>query len=158
MLLGVSMKILKHEEEAKDIVQQIFLKAMNELKKYEVDYFKSWIYMMAKNECLMRLRKNKGGTIELKDELYAKAQTETTVEEHWQNDFLLSTLEDSLSLLKDEQQKCIALFYLEKKSYHEVAAMTGFSLLQVKSFLQNGKRNLKLLIEEKLKSNKKNNL
>ena len=59
LLLGVSMKYLKNEEEAKDAVQQVFLKAINELHKYKVEYFKSWIYMIAKNHCLMKLR-NKG--------------------------------------------------------------------------------------------------
>ncbi len=156
MLLGVSMKLLKNEEEAKDVVQQIFLKALNELKKYEVEYFKSWIYMMAKNECLMKLRKNKGSTVELKEELVTNVHSGITAEEHWQNEHMLNTMEDSLSQLKEEQQKCISLFYLEKKSYHEIGAKTGFTLLQVKSFLQNGKRNLKLLMEEKIKRENKN--
>ena len=156
MLLGVSMKILKQEEEAKDIVQQIFLKALNELKKYEVDYFKSWIYMMAKNECLMKLRKSKEMTVELREELVTSAHNEIPAEEHWENERILNSMIDSLSQLKEEQQKCISLFYLEKKSYTEISATTGFTLLQVKSFLQNGKRNLKLLIEEKIKRENKN--
>ena len=156
MLLGVSMKILKQEEEAKDIVQQIFLKALNELKKYEVDYFKSWIYMMAKNECLMKLRKSKEITVELREELVTSAHNEIPAEEHWENERILNSMADSLSQLKEEQQKCISLFYLEKKSYTEISAATGFTLLQVKSFLQNGKRNLKLLMEEKIKRENKN--
>src|SRR5437667_9458831 len=60
LLLGVCMKYLKNEEEAKDAVQQIFLKVITELKKYKVDYFKSWIYMVAKNHCLMKLRDGHG--------------------------------------------------------------------------------------------------
>ena len=156
MLLGVSMKLLKNEEEAKDVVQQIFLKALSELKKYEVAYFKSWIYMMAKNECLMKLRKNKGTTLELKEELVTSAHSEIPAEEHWENERILNSMTDSLSQLKEEQQKCISLFYLEKKSYTEISTATGFTLLQVKSFLQNGKRNLKLLMEEKIKREHKN--
>src|SRR6266480_998564 len=60
LLLGVCMKYLKNEEEAKDCVQQIFLKAITELKKYKVDYFKSWLYMVAKNHCLMKIRDSHG--------------------------------------------------------------------------------------------------
>ncbi|HRF25092.1 MAG TPA: sigma-70 family RNA polymerase sigma factor, partial [Chitinophagaceae bacterium] len=52
LLLGVCMKYLKNEEEAKDSVQQIFLKVIQELHKYKVEYFKSWLYMVAKNHCL----------------------------------------------------------------------------------------------------------
>jgi RNA polymerase sigma-70 factor (ECF subfamily) len=59
LLLGVCMKYLKNEEDAKDAVQQIFLKVISELSKYKVDYFKSWIYMIAKNHCLMKIRGNK---------------------------------------------------------------------------------------------------
>lgn len=112
--------------------------------------------MMAKNECLMKLRKNKGTTVELKEELVTSAHKEVPAEEHWENERILNSMTDSLSHLKEEQQKCISLFYLEKKSYHEIAATTGFTLLQVKSFLQNGKRNLKLLMEEKMKKENKN--
>src|ERR1700740_908491 len=60
LLLGVSMKYLKNEEEAKDSVQQIFLKVIQELHKYKVEYFKSWLYMVAKNHCLMKLRDRQG--------------------------------------------------------------------------------------------------
>lgn len=112
--------------------------------------------MMAKNECLMKLRKSKGITVELKEGLVTNAHREIPAEEHWENERILNSMTDSLSQLKDEQQKCISLFYLEKKSYTEISATTGFTLLQVKSFLQNGKRNLKLLMEEKMKRENKN--
>jgi RNA polymerase sigma factor (sigma-70 family) len=60
LLLGVCMKYLKNEDEAKDSVQQVFLKVIQELHKYKVEYFKSWLYMVAKNHCLMRLREKQG--------------------------------------------------------------------------------------------------
>jgi DNA-directed RNA polymerase specialized sigma24 family protein len=60
LLLGVCMKYLKNEEEAKDSVQQVFLKAIAELQKYKVTYFKSWLYMVAKNHSLMKLRDRQG--------------------------------------------------------------------------------------------------
>src|SRR5882724_9214409 len=71
LLLGVCMKYLKNEEEAKDAVQQVFLKAINELHKYKVDYFKSWLYMVAKNHCLMKLRDKGKYTSEINDQLMA---------------------------------------------------------------------------------------
>ncbi len=151
LLLGVSMKYLKNEEEAKDSVQQIFLKVIQELQKYKVEYFKSWLYMVAKNHCLMKLRDKQGKmTAEINDRLAIRPEEETDRQALLQNDYTLSLMEDSLKELNPEQQQCVTLFYLEKKSYQVVSDETGFSMLQVKSYIQNGKRNLKLLIEKKM--------
>ena len=151
LLLGVCMKYLKNEEEARDAVQQIFLKAITELKKYRVEYFKSWIYMVAKNHCLMKLRDEHGKKVELTDR-YLQAKDES--EDHLnllQKDVTLDMMAESLKELQQEQQQCVTLFYLQKKSYQEISDDTGFSMMQVKSYIQNGKRNLRLLIEKKLK-------
>ena len=152
LLLGVCMKYLKNEEEAKDCVQQIFLKTITELRKYKVVYFKSWIYMVAKNHCLMKIRDKQGKMpVELTDRQSSTPDTGTDSSLLWQNDKTLEHLTESLNELNTEQQQCVTLFYLEKKSYQEISELTGYSLLQVKSFIQNGKRNLKIMIERKLK-------
>ncbi|MBC7874271.1 MAG: sigma-70 family RNA polymerase sigma factor [Ferruginibacter sp.] len=151
LLLGVSMKYLKNEEEAKDSVQQIFLKVIQELQKYKVEFFKSWLYMVAKNHCLMKLRDRHGKiTAEINDRLAVKPEDETDIQALIDTDHNLDLMEASLKELNPEQQQCVTLFYLQKKSYQEVSAETGYSLLQVKSYIQNGKRNLKLLIEKKI--------
>jgi len=151
LLLGVSMKYLKNEEEAKDSVQQIFLKVIQELQKYKVDYFKSWLYMVAKNHCLMKLRDRQGKiTAEITDKLTTKPEDETDLQALADNDHTLELMEIALNELNAEQQQCVTLFYLQKKTYQEVSDETGFSMLQVKSYIQNGKRNLKILIEKKL--------
>ena len=147
LLLGVCMKYLKNEEDARDCVQQIFLKVINELRKYKVDYFKSWIYMIARNHCLMRLRDNKNMTVELFEHSSAASHAETDKNIHIEKDELFQRMEAALNKLNPEQKLCVKLFYLQKKSYSEVAEITGFSMMQVKSHLQNGKRNLKLLLE-----------
>ena len=147
LLLGVCMKYLKNEEESRDCVQQIFLKVINELHKYKVDYFKSWIYMIAKNHCLMKLRDQKNKIVELNQEATIGINFETDKISIVEKDLLLQKLEAAINKLNPDQQQCVKLFYLEKKSYSEVAEITGFTMLQVKSYLQNGKRNLKLLME-----------
>ena len=152
LLLGVCMKYLKNEEEAKDSVQQIYLKVIQELQKYKVEYFKSWLYMVAKNHCLMKLRdRQKKIPAELTDKLMAKPGEETDWQALSQTDHALDLMEESLDELNPEQKQCVTLFYLQKKSYQEISDETGFSMLQVKSFIQNGKRNLKLMIEKKMK-------
>ena len=147
LLLGVSMKYLKNEEEAKDAVQQVFFKAINELHKYKVEYFKSWIYMIAKNHCLMQLR-NKGrfSTGINEATLITPAEPENNYI-HIEKDQTLDKLATALQQLNKEQQLCVTLFYLEKKSYQEISEQSSFSVLQVKSHIQNGKRNLKIIME-----------
>jgi RNA polymerase sigma-70 factor (ECF subfamily) len=146
------MKYLKDEEEAKDAVQQIFLKVITELHKYKVDYFKSWLYMIAKNLCLMKIRDKHGRIpIEFTDN-FASTEEFFKKSEFLEKDKTLSFIEEGLHQLNAEQQHCVTLFYLQKKSYQEIAEITGFNLLQVKSFIQNGKRNLKLIVEKKMKN------
>lgn len=158
LLLGVCMKYLKNEEEAKDSVQQVFLKVIQELHKYKVEYFKSWLYMVAKNHCLMKLREKQGKiTTEISDRLSAKQEDETDLQSLVQNDHTLELMAVALKELNPEQQQCVTLFYLQKKSYQEVSSETGFSMLQVKSYIQNGKRNLKILIEKKLQEESDSN-
>ncbi len=151
LLFGVCMKYLKNEEDAKDSVQQIFLKVISEVQKYKVGYFKSWLYMIARNHCLMKIRDRQGKIpVELTDKLHT-ADEVNNKQELIEKDTTLALIEEGLQELNEEQRLCLTLFYLEKKSYHEIADITGYSLLQVKSFIQNGKRNLKLSVEKKLK-------
>ena len=150
LLLGVCMKYLKDETESKDCVQQIFLKVLTEVSKYRIDYFKSWLYMVAKNHCLMRLRdKGSKGTKELTE--HHLVHTESARHELIENEQTYDLLEDAIQELNDEQRQCVILFYLKKKSYQQIAEKTGYSLLQVKSYIQNGKRNLKIILEKKMK-------
>ena len=155
LLLGVCMKYLKNEEEAKDCVQQVFLKAITELGKYKVEYFKAWIYMVAKNHCLMKIRDKQGKrAIEITD--IHVATNDDLFEEniHLEKDALLNRMSAALEELSAEQKQCIILFYLEKRSYQEIAETTGFTLMQVKSYIQNGKRNMKIMLEKKMKTGK----
>ncbi len=148
LLFGVCMKYLKNEEEAKDAVQQVFLKAIHELQKYKVAYIKSWLYMVAKNHCLMKLRDKGKHTIEINDQVLPATQDGLVIQEIKEKDRALDNLSKALGELNREQQLCVTLFYLEKKSYQQVADITGYSLMQVKSNIQNGKRNLKIIMEK----------
>jgi RNA polymerase sigma-70 factor (ECF subfamily) len=156
LLYGVCMKYLKHEEEAKDAVQQIFLKAISELQKYRVTYFKSWLHMVARNYCLMQLRdKEKASPLPVTEKMMASEPEETdSLVFHQQKDAALSALDEALEELNEDQKQCIVLFYLQKKSYNDIALMTGYSPMQIKSHIQNGKRNLKIIMEKKMKKDK----
>lgn len=153
LLLGLCMKYLKNEEEAKDTVQQIFLKVITELHKYRVDYFKSWLYMVARNHCLMKLRDRQGrATLEIKDQLLPAEEDSLRLQRILEKDKKLDLMNESLEELNEEQKRCLTLFYLEKKSYQQIADQMGFTLMQVKSHIQNGKRNLKLILDKKMRN------
>ncbi len=151
LLFGVCMKYLKNEEEARDTVQQIFLKAITELHKYKVEYFKSWIYMVSRNHCLMKLRDRQGRvSTDINEDVMASPDDGQGKKIHVEKERVLEIMETSLQELNKEQKLCVTLFYLEKKSYQEITETTGFTMMQVKSHIQNGKRNLKLLVDKKM--------
>ena len=153
LLFGVCMKYLKNEEEAKDAVQQVYTKAIIELQKYPVAFLKSWLYMIARNHCLMQLR-NKHHTIPAEWASNEVANDEDPLVSRQilaDDNMLMELTSEGLMQLPEPQSKCITLFYLDKKSYQQIAASTGYNLMQVKSHIQNGKRNIKLWVEKKLK-------
>lgn len=149
LVYGVCLKYLKHRENAQDAVMQIFEELITKLPKNEVQNFKSWLHVVTKNHCLMELRSAKSKTIEvdfstINMEIASNAHptSETDIEEN------IVKLEKCIEKLKNEQKACVKLFYLEKKCYQEITDITSFSIKKVKSYIQNGKRNLKQCIEQ----------
>ena len=154
LIFGVCIKYLKNEDDAKDAVMQIFENLIDTINDQEILNFKSWIYTVAKNHCLMKLRKEK--SIAGKEEDYKKLITSKVVELseeiHLINDKeskdIFDKLEKAIKSLKREQQICIKMLYLQNKTYAEVSEMTGYTMKQVKSYVQNGKRNLRNYLEK----------
>jgi len=104
--------------------------------------------MIARNHCLMQLRKHDiKSTKEINENIF---EEEPSLQQHVEKEQLLSLIEMSLDELNADQKTCITLFYLDKRSYQQISEQTGLSLMQVKSFIQNGKRNLKILVKKKL--------
>lgn len=143
LVMGTAMKYLKNQFDAEDLVMQLFEKLPKKLLSHNIQHFKSWLYMVTKNECLMLLRKKGRVSAEITKELEASDELELTIKKEEQ----LNALEDAIDELKEEQQTCIKLFYLESKSYQEIAASLKLDIKKVKSAIQNGKRNLKLNLE-----------
>jgi len=156
LVFGVCMKYLKNTDDAEDAVMSIFEKLMTDLKKHEVKDFKNWLYRVAKNHCLMQLRKRKVW-MRAEDEItYEKQQEfmESAFPGHLNDESIIDTgilisLQSALKVLKEEQKKCLEMMYLQNKSYIEIAQLTGYSMKQVKSYIQNGKRNLKNIMVSK---------
>jgi RNA polymerase sigma factor (sigma-70 family) len=147
LVYGVCMKYFKNRETAKDAVMQVFEKLITSLKTHEVENFKAWLYVTTRNHCLMELRHKKGKFMEeispvlMENEFLLHQEVDDEREQD------LKRMEDCINKLIDGQQQCVRLFYLEEKCYKEICSMTGFDMNQVKSFIQNGKRNLKICME-----------
>jgi len=150
LVYGVCLKYLKDREESKDAVMQIFEKIIEELRHREVQNFKSWLYVVTKNFCLMALR-NKKSTVDI-TEITEKNQSflvESSGQMHPIDEALHSkTLKKCLEELPDEQKQCLELFYYKEKCYKEISEITNYEMNRVKSYLQNGKRNLKNCMEK----------
>lgn len=145
LVFGLSLKYLKNKDESRDILFGIFEKLLSDLKKYEIRNFKSWLYTYTRNECLMFLRKNRINTVSADVfDLPLKLQEEEEQEEGMEKETVLGTLEHMVETLTEEQKVCIRMFYIENKSYNDIASETGLSFNQIKSFIQNGKRNLRI--------------
>ena len=140
---------MKNEDESKDAVLEIFEQLLVDLLKHDVANFKSWLHSVSRNHCLMLLRKESAKLKRVSEYEYAfdvenSYETPFHVNEKETQEVQLTDLEQALTELKEEQRICIELFFLKEKCYDEVAELTGYSIKQVKSYLQNGKRNLSL--------------
>jgi RNA polymerase sigma factor (sigma-70 family) len=154
LIFGVCVKYLKDEDDAQDASMQIFEKLLIDLKKHEIEQFKAWLHMVCKNYCLMQLRsgasklkrnremqKDFVGLMESDHELHLIVQNTKEIQ--------LTHMEECMNGLNSEQKLCIELFFLQEKSYQEVTEATNFTMNNVKSYIQNGKRNLKNCIESR---------
>ena len=148
LLYGVCLKYLKQPETAKDAVMQIFEELVAKLPRHEVENFKSWLYTLAKNHCLMQLRTPKN----LKTTEFNPDSMQLEEDVHLNGIQLkeenLQKLERCLETLSTEQKKAVELFYLQNKCYKEIAEATGIDWNKVRSFIQNGRRNLKICMEK----------
>jgi len=150
---AVCVKYHKDSEKAREAALEIFEELLEKLLVHEIQNFKSWLHTVARNHCLLSFR--------------AKKHEEQFIDNYkkYQNDFMeqdkvlypdyivkeenYQELEKCINQLKPEQRNCIELFYLQNKSYVETAQITGYTMKEVKTYLQNGKRNLKILMSEK---------
>lgn len=150
LLLGVGMKYLKDRDAAQDAVQQVFLKSLTHLPTGEIGNFKGWLYVLMRNHCLQFLRDR---VYLAPEEAIQTVQAEQDrKEEAIEREVTLTEMEAALGDLVKEQQVCVRAFYLYKKSYQQIMDETGYSFAQVKSYIQNGKRNLKIILSRRAQS------
>ncbi|HKB43075.1 MAG TPA: sigma-70 family RNA polymerase sigma factor [Chitinophagaceae bacterium] len=148
LVYGVCLKYFKEPETAKDSVMQIFEELVLKLKKHEVENFKGWLHQLAKNYCLMQLRTPKNmKTVEMKIEL-VQSEENVHLNGALEKEENFKKLEYCLNILTEDQRQAIKLFYLDGKCYNEIVEITGQEWNQVRSLIQNGRRNLKICMEK----------
>jgi len=148
LVFGVCFNYYKDEELSKDAVMQIFEELVVKLKIHQVQNFKSWLHVLSRNHCLMALRKAaKNPTVAMEDNFVENGEfVHLDIDDTKETQ--LTIMEKCMETLTEEQRKSVDLFYLQEKCYKEVADITGYDMLKVKSYIQNGKRNLKICIEK----------
>eukprot|EP01029_Cantina_marsupialis_P023288 TRINITY_DN57797_c0_g1_i1.p1 TRINITY_DN57797_c0_g1~~TRINITY_DN57797_c0_g1_i1.p1 ORF type:complete len:197 (+),score=23.43 TRINITY_DN57797_c0_g1_i1:98-688(+) len=151
LVYGVALKYLKNRDEAKDAVTQIFERLITEIPKFEILNFKSWLFVVTKNYCLMEIRREKANKNRF-EKFSVDQNMESTELLHPIDEDLNSSLQENLKhcleRLKKEQQECVQLFYYQEKSYGDIADELNIAEKKVKSYIQNGKRNLKICLEQ----------
>jgi RNA polymerase sigma factor (sigma-70 family) len=144
LVMGACLKYLKNIHNAEDICMQIFETLSEKLIKHDIINFKSWLFTVTRNECLMYFRKTK------KDEVSIEQFDSADLNEEYNlnYDMHLDQLKNFIGTLKDEQRQCLELFYFSDQSYDQIASSLAINIKQVKSSIQNGKRNLKIKMME----------
>ena len=149
LVYGVALKYLKRPEDAQDAVMQLFEELVVKIKEVEIQSFKAWLYTCIRNNCLMEIRKrSKNLSVSLDDSFmeFCDDFHLTVVSESENRE---ESLRECVESLPEKQRISVKYFFFDELSYKEVEERTGVSLKMVKSFIQNGKRNLKLCLERK---------
>jgi RNA polymerase sigma-70 factor (ECF subfamily) len=158
VVYGTCLFYLQDKDEAQDATMQLFEKMMLDINTREINNFKAWLSFVVRNHCISLIRKTKTNSKNVKSYYeFEKEDTSYEAEEKIgavSDDILLQEMKSCLPKLKEKQRICVELFYLQNKSYQEIADSTAYNLNEIKSHIQNGKRNLKLLIEEQTRTSK----
>lgn len=149
LVYGVSLKYLKNVPDAEDMVMKLYEELREKLLQYSIGLFRSYLYTCVRNACLMEIRRrSKNISVEL-DEKFMEFCDDFDLEEVKEREGRAEALKACLEALPEKQQKCVQHFFMEERSYKEIVEASGYTLKMVKSFIQNGKRNLRLCLKQK---------
>jgi RNA polymerase sigma factor (sigma-70 family) len=147
LIYAVCLKYLKEPAEAQDAVMGIFEELIIKLRKHEVNYFRGWLYTLAKNHCLMALRSKTKMPLTQMPEFMQLAEN-NHLENVFEKELNLGRLSKCIEALSADQKQTVQLFYLEEKSYKEIAGITQTEWNKVRSLVQNARRNLKICMDK----------
>ena len=148
-IFGVAYYILKDQQAAKDIIMDVFEVLLKQDSLAKIQNKKAWLLGTSRNLSLKKFNKQ----IKTQYGLEHKNIIEQIVEKDDQEELIIKNANEEamleqLALLKPLQSKCITLYYLKGLSYQQIAKKENISMNDVKSNIQNGKRNLKIKLEK----------
>ena len=143
----LSWRMLGSEQDAEDVLQEIYLKVFDRIKNYRGDSaFSTWLYRMTTNHCLDILRRRKIiaflGFENAPEAVEKKDSTKAL------NLGLSPVVEKALAKLPEKQKACLLLREMEELSYEDIAASLQLSLGSVKSNIHRAKGFLKEYLEK----------
>ena len=160
LVFGVCLKYLEDREQAKDEVMNIFEKLVTAVPQQEISNFRTWLYVVTKNHCLMLLRSRKSEAahaeammndplffMENSSGMHPMGDDDGGDQDDPGGEDGIKRLEECIERLREEQRNCIRLFFYEGCSYRQISDRLGVDEMKVKSYIQNGKRNLKICME-----------
>ncbi|MBD8389835.1 RNA polymerase sigma factor [Dysgonomonas sp. BGC7] len=150
LIYGLCLKYLQNPEQSQDAVIDIYENLSQKIHSYEIKIFKNWLYSVVKNHCFHILKESKKEIIVNFDSQIMESDTEFTLFGEERDDDKEEALSKCMEKLPEPQKVAIEKFFYENKSYADIVDETGFHLKSVKSYIQNGKRNLKICIEKNL--------
>jgi RNA polymerase sigma factor (sigma-70 family) len=148
LVYGTCVKYLGDQEAAKDAVMNIYQELLEKVKQHSIDNFKSWLYVVTKNHCLMQLRKNKKMITTQFDSQVMQSEDFSHLDGVFEKERQLERLGYCMDKLNEEQRQTVRMFYIENKCYNEISTKTGYDWNKVRSLIQNGRRNLKICMED----------
>lgn len=146
LVFGLCLKYLNNRDEAHDAVMDLFETLLEKVPQYEIKNFNTWLYSVAKNHCLLKLRKEKQTSFVNLEDAFVENEDYFTLLDKPQTEEEMAALAHCMEALPEKQKISIRFFFIDEKSYADIVNLTGFTLNNVKSFIQNGKRNLKSCI------------
>ncbi|MCC8154131.1 MAG: sigma-70 family RNA polymerase sigma factor [Tannerellaceae bacterium] len=151
LIYGTCLKYLKNPDDAQDAVMEIFEHLLPRVANYEIRGFKSWLYRVACNHCFQILRKDQPEiNVDFTTQVMESDEVLHLLNEDEPDEEQMAALKQCIEKLPEHQRTSILLFFMEELSYVEIVEKTGYALTKVKSYIQNGKRNLAICIKKRL--------
>lgn len=151
LMYGVCLDYLRDEDKSRDAVMQLFEDLLHKVAKYEIVVFRTWLYSVVKNHCLQILNKEKKEIqVDFNINIMESPEVFNLLSEESSDDEQILALNHCLEKLPDNQRVSISHFFIDEMSYADIVDETGYPLSKVKSYIQNGKRNLKNCMEKQL--------
>lgn len=150
MIYSLTFRILCNEEDAKDLVQETFIRVWQHLSSFDFDKkFSTWLYKIATNLCLDKLKSSKRNLMSsTSDELLNKFITSEDIEQTIINSELAKIIYDLTNELTPKQKIVFTLRHLEELEVDEIVEISGMSADKIKSNLFLARQTIRRKLEQ----------